>query len=179
MQGSVRIGRASIQHFSKVTWVVQKLENESTLRGAGLVGLARLIDCRSTNAAKVQVLASSSSPCLSSSVLASQAESIGLFSVLPELICYRHGHPPVRPVPISSCAPWQWASGQNCSPRLPVRSKTNHCKILKSVTARPAAAFRKLLKFAAARRGGCENLRGKARQRDTGPVLIFGSEIAI
>ncbi len=31
MQGSVRIGRASIQHFSKVIWVVQKLENESTL----------------------------------------------------------------------------------------------------------------------------------------------------
>jgi hypothetical protein len=38
-------------------------------------GLARLIDCRSTNAAWVQVRASSSS-CLSSSVLASQAESI-------------------------------------------------------------------------------------------------------
>jgi hypothetical protein len=30
-----------------------------------------------------------------------------LFSVLPELICYRHGHRPVRPVPISSCAPWR------------------------------------------------------------------------
>jgi hypothetical protein len=43
-----------------------------------------------------------------------------LFSVLPELICYRHGHLPVRPVPISSCAPWQQASGQNCSLRLPV-----------------------------------------------------------
>jgi hypothetical protein len=43
--------------------------------------LVRLIDCRSTNAACVQVRASSSSPCLSSSVLASQAESIASLSV--------------------------------------------------------------------------------------------------
>jgi predicted PurR-regulated permease PerM len=49
----------------------QKNENRGALYTArASVGLARLIDCRSTNAACVQVRASSSRPCLSSSVLA-------------------------------------------------------------------------------------------------------------
>jgi hypothetical protein len=29
--GEVRIGQAAVQHFSNVTWVVQKLENGSVL----------------------------------------------------------------------------------------------------------------------------------------------------
>jgi len=50
-----------------------------------------------------------------------------------------------------------------------VHSKADHCKI-------PAAAFLKLLKLLSTARGGCENLRGKGRQRGAGPVIYWALE---
>jgi hypothetical protein len=75
-------GAGSIRPLSstllKLSWSSpQKNENrEQPYTTQTSDGLVRLIDCRSTNAACVQVRESSSRPCLSSSVLAYEAESI-------------------------------------------------------------------------------------------------------
>jgi hypothetical protein len=58
------------------------------------------------------------------------------------------------------------------------RSTAHHCKI-QVVTIRTAAVFLKVVEITAAARGGCENLRGKTRRRDSSPVIIFGVGIAI
>jgi hypothetical protein len=96
-----------------------------------------------------------------------------LFSILPELICYRHGHPPVPPsqyphAPLGSRRLVKIAHLDRRS-----TAKRTTLENSKVATTRPAAAFLKLLKLLQPRAAVvkiCELKRGNVTPS---PVIIW------